>query len=110
MALAPRVDGEIVSADSRHVYRRMDIGTNKPTPQERSAVPHHLLDLREPWESFSLAEYVALARAALDVDGDAGAHQLAHAVGGEGDAALEHLGLPRHAERADRGSAHVPAH
>jgi len=66
MALAPRVDGEIVSADSRHVYRRMDIGTNKPTPQERSAVPHHLLDLREPWESFSLAEYVALARAALD--------------------------------------------
>jgi tRNA dimethylallyltransferase len=65
MELAPRVDGEILSADSRHVYRRMNIGTNKPTPAERAAVPHHLLDLREPWEPFSLAEYVALARAAL---------------------------------------------
>jgi tRNA dimethylallyltransferase len=66
MALAPRLNGEIISADSRHVYRRMDIGTNKPTPAERAAVPHHLLDLREPWEPFSLAEYVALARAAVD--------------------------------------------
>lgn len=65
MELASRVDGEILSADSRHVYRRMSIGTNKPTPAERAAAPHHLLDLREPWESFSLAEYVALARTAL---------------------------------------------
>ena len=65
MALAPRVDGEIVSADSRHVYRRMDIGTNKPTPQERSAIPHHLIDIRDPHESFSLGEYVALARTAI---------------------------------------------
>lgn len=65
MALAPQIGGEIISADSRHVYRRMDIGTNKPTPAERGAVPHHLLDLREPHDSFSLAEYVRLARAAI---------------------------------------------
>lgn len=65
MALAPRVGGEIISADSRHVYRGMNIGTNKPSPADRRNVPHHLLDLREPHESFSLAEYVALARAAI---------------------------------------------
>ena len=65
MTLAPEVGGEIISADSRHVYRRMDIGTNKPTPAERLAVPHHLFDLRDPHESFSLGEYVALARALL---------------------------------------------
>ena len=65
MALVPSVDGEIISADSRHVYRRMEIGTNKPTSAERAAVPHHLLDLREPHEPFSLAEYVALARTAI---------------------------------------------
>jgi tRNA dimethylallyltransferase len=65
MALAPQVGGEIVSADSRHVYRRMDIGTNKPTPDERSRVPHHLIDLRDPHQAFSLAEYVELARAVI---------------------------------------------
>ena len=70
MALAPRIGGEIISADSRHVYRRMDIGTNKPTPHEQATVPHHLIDIRDPHESFSLGEYVALARAAIiDVRG-----------------------------------------
>ena len=57
---------EVISADSRHVYRRMDIGTNKPTADEQAQVHHHLLDLREPYESFSLAEYVKLARATMD--------------------------------------------
>lgn len=65
MALAPQVNGEIVSADSRHIYRRMDIGTNKPTRDEQRLVRHHLIDLRDPHESFSLSEYVALARAAI---------------------------------------------
>ncbi|MCS6849313.1 MAG: tRNA (adenosine(37)-N6)-dimethylallyltransferase MiaA [Anaerolineae bacterium] len=70
MALAPQVNGEIVSADSRHVYRRMDIGTNKPTPDEQRLVRHHLIDLRDPHERFSLGEYVELARAAIaDVRG-----------------------------------------
>lgn len=63
--LAPEIGGEIISADSRHVYRRMDIGTNKPTPEERRRVPHHLLDLREPHQPFSLGEYVVLARDAI---------------------------------------------
>jgi tRNA dimethylallyltransferase len=65
MALAPQVGGEIISADSRHVYRRMDIGTNKPTSAEQALIRHHLLNLRDPHESFSLGEYVALARAAI---------------------------------------------
>lgn len=59
-------NAEVISADSRHVYRRMDIGTNKPTADEQAQVRHHLLDLREPHESFSLAEYVKLARATMD--------------------------------------------
>jgi tRNA dimethylallyltransferase len=66
MRLAPQVNGEIVSADSRHVYRHMDIGTNKPTSEEQARVPHHLIDLRDPHERFSLGEYVALARAAIE--------------------------------------------
>ncbi len=66
MNLAQALNGEIISADSRHVYRGMDIGTNKPSPADRLAVPHHLIDLRDPHESFSLSEYVTLARAAID--------------------------------------------
>ena len=66
MELAPHIGGEIVSADSRHVYRRMDIGTNKPTRADRSIVPHHLIDLREPHENFSLGEYVRLARVTIE--------------------------------------------
>lgn len=66
LALAEHLDGEIISADSRHVYRRMDIGTNKPTAEERARVAHHLLDLREPWEGFSLGEYLALVRPAIE--------------------------------------------
>lgn len=66
MAMAPRLGGEIISADSRHVYRGMDIGTNKPSPADQRVVPHHLIDLRAPHESFSLSEYVRLARAAME--------------------------------------------
>lgn len=66
--LARRFDGEIVSADSRQVYRGMDIGTAKATPEERALVPHHLLDVVEPTEEFSLAQYQALAfHAILDI-------------------------------------------
>ena len=65
MTLAAERQGEIVSADSRHVSRGMDIGTNKPSLADRQAVPHHLLDLRAPHEAFGLAEYVAAARAAI---------------------------------------------
>ena len=65
LALGPQINGEVISADSRHVYTQMDIGTNKPTPEECAVVPHHLLNLREPHQPFSLAEYVKLARAAI---------------------------------------------
>lgn len=63
--VARRLGAEIVSVDSMKVYRRMDIGTGKPTPAERAAVPHHLIDIIEPSESFSVARYVTLADAAV---------------------------------------------
>ncbi len=64
--LARRLDGEIIGADSRQVYRHMDIGTAKPTPEERAAAPHHLIDVVGPDEPFSLGTWLDLARAALD--------------------------------------------
>lgn len=65
-ALAQRLDGEIVSIDSMKVYRGMDIGTAKPGPQQRRAVPHHLIDVADPWESFSAARFVELADCSVD--------------------------------------------
>jgi len=59
--LARVFPGEIVSADSRQVYRYMDIGTAKPSPKELSLVPHHLISIVNPGENFSLAQYQALA-------------------------------------------------
>jgi len=58
--------GEIVNADSRQVYRFMDIGTAKPTPQELAFVPHHLIDILNPDADFSLAHYLRLARYAIE--------------------------------------------
>ncbi len=58
-------DVELVSIDSMQVYRGMDVGTAKPTPAERAEVPHHLLDLVDPWEECSLAWFQQQARAAL---------------------------------------------
>jgi tRNA dimethylallyltransferase len=64
--LAPRLPLEIISADSAQVYRGMDIGTAKPAPAQRRALPHHLIDIREPVDSYSAGEFVrdALAAAA----------------------------------------------
>ena len=53
--LAEELDGEIVSADSRLFYRGMDIGTAKPSPQDRARVPHHLIDVAGPDKTWSLA-------------------------------------------------------
>ncbi len=64
--LALRLDGEVVSADSMQVYRRMDIGTAKPTREEMRGVPHHLLDVAEPTESYSVGRYVCEAASAVD--------------------------------------------
>jgi len=63
--LAERIGAEIVSADSRQVYRRLDIGTAKPTAVERARVRHHCLDLLEPDETFDAARFRAAAEAAL---------------------------------------------
>src|SRR5947209_3086590 len=62
--LAQRLDAEIVSLDSMTVYRDMDIGTAKPTAEDRARVPHHLLDLVSPNEEFSLSQYIDAAHAA----------------------------------------------
>lgn len=64
--LAKLLDGEIISADSMQVYRHMDIGTAKPDMAERDGVPHHLLDIVEPTENFSLAQYVPLAHQKIE--------------------------------------------
>jgi tRNA dimethylallyltransferase len=64
--LARRIDAEIVSLDSMALYRGMDLGTAKPTADERKAVPHHLIDVIEPDQEYSLAQYVAAARQAAD--------------------------------------------
>ena len=63
--LAERFNGEIVSADSRQVYRFMDVGTGKPTPQERARAPHHLIDVVNPDEEFSVAHYQEMAGRAV---------------------------------------------
>jgi len=63
---AERLGGEIVSVDSALVYRGLDIGAAKPTPDEQARVPHHLVDVREPWQPYSAAEFAADARRALD--------------------------------------------
>lgn len=65
VALARCLDAEIVCADSRTVYRGMDIGTAKPSAATRTAVPHHLLDVADPLETFTVAQFQRLARAAI---------------------------------------------
>lgn len=66
LALAPPLDGEIVNADALQAYRGLDIGTAKPTAEERGAVPHHLLDVLEPDEPYSAGEFSRRGRAAIE--------------------------------------------
>ncbi|MDR1766067.1 MAG: tRNA (adenosine(37)-N6)-dimethylallyltransferase MiaA [Lachnospiraceae bacterium] len=65
LALAKAVGGEIVSADSMQVYRHMDIGTAKIRPDEMEGVPHHLIDVADPWDTFDVTAYQRLAREAI---------------------------------------------
>jgi tRNA dimethylallyltransferase len=65
VALAARVPLEVVSADSRQVYRGMDVATGKPTPAERAAVAHHLIDVADPDQPFDAARFAAAARALI---------------------------------------------
>lgn len=66
LALAERVGGEIVSVDSALVYRGLDIGAAKPDAAERGRAPHHLIDVRDPWQPYSAAEFATDARLAID--------------------------------------------
>lgn len=100
--LAEALDGEIVSADSRLLYRSMDIGTAKPTPDERARAPHHLIDIADPDETVGLAEYQDLAYAAIDKIHERG--RLALLVGGTGQyvqAVVEGWRIPRVPPRPD---------
>ena len=95
VALAHRLGGEVVNADSMQLYRGMDIGTAKPSPAERDGVPHHLLDLWHVREPASVAEYRERARAEVDRLRAAGVVPLV--VGGSGlyvRAVLDELDFP----------------
>ncbi len=93
--LALRLQGEIVSADSRQLYQGMDIGTAKPTPEERARVPHHLLDIITPETPYTLTQYQADAQAAIA--GIAARGHLPLLVGGTGlyiRAVVDNLAIP----------------
>ena len=66
IALAKELKAEIVSCDSMQVYRRMDIGTAKPTPEEREGIPHYMLDVADPEEDFSVSRYCSIAAPMVD--------------------------------------------
>src|SRR6185503_7613827 len=90
--LAESLSGEIVNYDSLQIFRHLNIGTAKPTPEERQRVPHHLIDIREPTDIFTAGDYQHEARAVLDDIRRRG--KLAILVGGTGlylRAALEGL-------------------
>ena len=64
--LAKRFNGEVVSCDSMQIYKRMDIGTAKPFPEERQGIPHHMIDVAEPDEDFSVSRYCEMASPIVD--------------------------------------------
>lgn len=82
LRLASRLEGEIISADSRLLYRGMDIGTAKPTPEQRSLLPHHLIDVTEPDQPWSLATFRTAALEAIEAVQARG--RLPFLVGGTG--------------------------
>jgi tRNA dimethylallyltransferase len=82
MTVAERSNCEIVNADSRQFYRGMDLGTAKPSLDDRRRVPHHLIDVRDPDESLDVAEFAQLARAAIENIAARGRNPLV--VGGSG--------------------------
>jgi len=82
MKVAERVDCEIVNADSRQFYRGMDLGTAKPSAEDRARVPHHLIDVRNPDESLDVAAFAQLARTAIENISARGRNPLV--VGGSG--------------------------
>jgi tRNA dimethylallyltransferase len=95
LQLASELAGEIVSADSRQIYRGLDIGTDKASPAQQAQIPHHLLDVVAPNQVLTLAEYQRAAYAAVDAIHRRG--RLPLLVGGTGlyvRAVIEGLGIP----------------
>jgi tRNA dimethylallyltransferase len=82
MEVAERLNCEIVNADSRQFYRGMDLGTAKPSAEDRARVPHHLIDVRQPDEALDVAEFAQLARDAIEGIAARGRNPLV--VGGSG--------------------------
>jgi len=102
IALCQAVGGEVISADSRQLYRGMDIGTDKPSLEQRSLVPHHLVDTLDPDEEFTLAQYQELAYQAIDAVLARG--RVPFLVGGTGlyvRAVLQGYAIPRVKPRPD---------
>lgn len=99
--LAERMEGEIISADSRYLYRGLDVGTAKPSLADRVRVPHHLIDIADPDQPVSLAEYQEMAMSVIE--GVNGRGRMPLLVGGSGQyvrAIIEGWTVPRYA--ADR--------
>jgi tRNA dimethylallyltransferase len=95
IAIAQALNGEIVGADSRQIYRHMDIGTAKPSPTEQKAATHHLIDVVNPNETLSLAQYQRMAYETIHVIHQRG--QLPILVGGTGQyisAVIEGWSIP----------------
>ena len=114
VTLAERFGGEIVSADSRQVYERLDLGSGKITPEEMRGVPHHLLNVRKPGEFFSMADFQRLAFDAID--GILARGRIPFLVGGTGlyvDAVADGYELsdraPDHSLRAHLETLDTPA-
>jgi tRNA dimethylallyltransferase len=96
ISLCQRVGGEVISADSRQIYRGLDIGTDKTSREQRSLVSHHLVDILDPDEEFTLAQYQELAYEAID--GVLARGKVPFLVGGTGlyvRAVLEGFRIPR---------------
>lgn len=99
--LAKKYNGEIICADSRTIYRGMDIGTAKPTPEDQALVPHHGLDLVEPGERFTVADFQQYAR--LKIEDIRRRGKVPFLVGGTGlyiDAILFGYGFSENNDRA----------
>lgn len=64
--LAKKYNGEVISADSMQIYKKLNIGSAKPTKEETEGIPHHMIDILEPWENFSVAAYVEMAHGIIE--------------------------------------------
>lgn len=108
LLLAEKLGGEIISVDSMQVYRGLDIGTAKPSPEERARVPHHLIDVVDLSELFDAARFIELARRAIaDIQGRGRLPILCGGTGFYFKAFLEGLGQAPRADAALRAALHA---